>query len=596
MAPPFFMVKNMNYDEAIKYIHSFSRTKRPLSATQKLLEKLGSPEKKLRYVHVAGTNGKGSTSAMIESALRAAGYCTGLFTSPFVTRFNERIRVDGADIDDVSLAELVTELQPVVEAESEPLSEFELVTVLGLTYFARRGCNIAVIECGLGGKNDFTNVIPSPDVCVFTAIGLDHTRVLGSTVTDIALEKAGIIKQGSVAVSFGNSDEAEGVISERCRIEGARYRKTDMSTLSILGSGMRSCLFSYDGLENIRLPLAGAYQPYNAANAITALRALSDIGWLVSDEAIRDGLERMSWRGRFELLSSDPDIILDGAHNPQACRATVDSLLEKEGGKRLVFVAAVMADKDVDGIITELMRASDSFVCVPLNYPRALAKNELCDRLRKRGARAIAADTVSAGVSIARHLAGREGAVCCLGTLYFQNEVRAAVEGFDMRELFSMDKRDYDESADWFVRPSVRAIIVRDGKILMVRSRSLGFCKFPGGGIEPGESHLEALAREVGEESGCLIAPESVKPFGIVHRAQRGQNDDVFLQDNFYYTCETAGQCERALDDYEREEGFEPEWLSLDEAIKNDAEYRGKYADMILRERRVLEIIKKELF
>ncbi|MBQ6755752.1 MAG: NUDIX domain-containing protein [Oscillospiraceae bacterium] len=585
----------MNYEEAIEYIHSFQRTKRPLSATKKLLEKLGSPEKKLRYVHVAGTNGKGSTSAMIESVLRAAGYCTGLFTSPFVTRFNERIRVDGADIGDNDLAELVTELKPIVEAESEPLSEFEFVTVLGLTYFARRGCNIAVIECGLGGRNDCTNVIPAPEVCVFTAIGLDHTKLLGSTVSEIAREKSGIIKPGTAAVSFGNSEEAERVLRARCVEVGARYIRTNMSSLEILGTGMKSCLFSYSGIENIRLPLAGAYQPYNAANAVTALRVLADIGWFVSDESIRDGLERMSWKGRFELLSEKPDVILDGAHNPQACKATVDSLIEKENDKKIVFVIAVMADKDVNGIVSELLRASDTFVCVPLNYPRAMPKVELCKLIKKCGGNAITADSISAGVSIARQLAGKDGVVCCLGTLYFQNDVRASTEGLEMRELFSMDKRDYDGIQNWFVRPSVRAIITRDGKILMVRSKTLGFCKFPGGGIEAGESHIEALAREVGEESGYLIAKESVRPFGMVHRVQKGDMGDIFLQDNFYYTCEIADQCERRLDDYEREEGFEPEWLTIDEAIKINAEYRGRYADMILRERRVLEIIKSEL-
>ena len=595
MAPPFFMVTGMNYEEAIEYIHSFQRTKRPLSATKKLLEKLGSPEKKLRYVHVAGTNGKGSTSAMIESALRAAGYCTGLFTSPFVTRFNERIRVDGVDIVDNDLAELVAELKPIVEAESEPLSEFEFVTVLGLTYFARRGCNIAIIECGLGGRNDCTNVIPAPESCVFTAIGLDHTKLLGSTVSEIAREKSGIIKPGTVAVSFGNSEEAERVLRARCDEVGARYIRTDMSSLEILGTGMKSCLFSFSGIENVRLPLAGAFQPYNAANAVTALRALADIGWLVSDESIRDGLERMSWKGRFELLSEKPDVILDGAHNPQACKATVDSLIEKENYKKIVFVIAVMADKDVNGIVSELLRASDTFVCVPLNYPRAMPKDELCDLINKRGESAIAADSISAGVSIARQLAGKGGAVCCLGTLYFQNEVRAALEGLEMRELFTMDKRDYDGIHNWFVRPSVRAIILREGRILMVRSRTLGFCKFPGGGIEPGESHIEALAREVGEESGYVIAKETARSFGMVHRVQKGDVGDIFLQDNFYYTCEIADQCERRLDDYEREEGFEPEWLTLDEAIKINAEYSGKYADMILRERRVLEIIKSEL-
>jgi dihydrofolate synthase/folylpolyglutamate synthase len=588
----------MNYDQAIEYIHSFPHgggNKRSLDAARAFLARLGSPEKSLRFVHVAGTNGKGSTAAMIESAFRAAGYCTGLFTSPYVRRFNERIRVDGCDIGDEALAELTAELKPFAEAEAAPLSEFEFVTALGLVYFARRGCGIVILEAGLGGRNDYTNVIPAPDACVFTAIGLDHTKQLGDTVEKIAEEKAGIIKPGAAVVSLGNSEAAERVFAARCEKTGARYLRTDTSSLTVHARSAGSSVISFGGIGNIRLPLAGEFQPYNAANAITALRALADTGWLISDEAIRDGLERVRWSGRFETLCGSPRIILDGAHNPQAAAACVKSLLNAFPEGHIVFVIAMMADKDVDGVVTELLGASRDFVCVPAGYPRAMPEEKLRGLIRGRGARALTAPSVRDGVAMARQLAGRDGAVCCLGTLYFQNDVRAAAEGFGMRELFALEDGVLNYDGSWFVRPSVRAIVIRDGRLLTAVSSVKGYCKFPGGGIEPGETHAEALAREVREETGFEVLPGSIRPFGFVHRAQRGDCEDVFLQDNFYYTCSVGAEGERSLDGYEKADGFETAWLNPDEAIGINAAYSGEYGVMAEREKRVMELLRGSL-
>lgn len=419
----------MDYTSALSYIHAVQWVgHRPgLDRTRTLLAALGDPHKALRFVHVAGTNGKGSTAAMLAACLQAAGYRVGLFTSPFINRFNERIQVNSQPIPDQELVELVECIRPAAEGMEEVPTEFELITALGMLYFARQRCDIVVLEVGLGGTLDSTNVIDPPECAVITALGLDHTQQLGPTLADIAAAKAGIIKPGAPVVSYGGIPEADAVIAAAAAACGAPLTVVDFGQLHIRQADLSRVEFDFAGLDHLTLPLVGSYQPRNAAVAITALRVLRSRGWDIPDQAIRQGLAAVRWPGRFELLRRSPAFILDGSHNPHGMRATVQSLRDRFPGEKFVFLVSVMADKDVDQILDLLSPLARCFVTVAADIPRAMSAPELAREICARGGRAQAAASIPEGVARAVELAG-EGPVCALGTLYFSGDVRRAFQ------------------------------------------------------------------------------------------------------------------------------------------------------------------------
>lgn len=417
----------MTYSESLEFIHSINRRgrKRPLSMTAQLLSRVGSPERKLRFVHVAGTNGKGSVSAYIESILRRAGLRTGLFTSPFVTRFNERIRVNGDDIPDEDLAATLEELLPALEGLDVQPSEFELVTVLGLMYFAKRRCDIVVLEVGVGGALDATNVIPQSEVSVIGALGLDHTAYLGGTLREIALAKAGIVKPRGRAVIYGDVD---GVIAGVCRERGAELTELDPDKVHILSSGLDGSRMSYGMYGELSVPLAGSYQPLNAALALEVVDVLRrSCGFRIDDEDIRMGLAETRWPGRLELLRRSPDFIVDGGHNPQAVSAAVGSIMECCPNKKITFLTGVMADKDVASIVDIISAAAERVITLSPPAHRALDARRYAELYMERGVDARAADSVEEGVRIATELAGEDGVVCAIGSIYLIDGVSRAV-------------------------------------------------------------------------------------------------------------------------------------------------------------------------
>ena len=418
----------MTYQEALDYIHAVHwQGHRPgLERIRTLCGLLGDPQKDLRFVHVAGTNGKGSTAAMLDSCLRQAGYKVGLFTSPYILRFNERIQVDGAPIPDQDLVDLVEQVQPAAAAMADVPTEFELITALGLLYFARTRCDIVVLEVGLGGALDSTNVIDPPECAVITALGMDHVRELGPTLADIAAAKAGIIKPGSPVVSYGGQPEADRVIAAAAAARGAPLTVVDFSRLHPVSASLEGQTFDFDGLDGLSLPLLGSYQPNNAAVAITALRVLRARGWDIPDSAIRQGLARVRWPGRFELLRRDPPFILDGSHNAHGMRATADSLRRQFPGQKFVFITSIMADKDSDEMLRLLLPLARSFVTVTAPSPRAIPAQELAGRICALGGQARPAGSIPQAVAMADALAAG-GPVAALGTLYFSGEVRRAV-------------------------------------------------------------------------------------------------------------------------------------------------------------------------
>ena len=418
----------MTYAEALGYIHAvhWQGHKPGLARIRALLDALGRPQAGLRFVHVAGTNGKGSTCAMLESCLRCAGYRVGLFTSPYIQRFNERIQVDGVPIPDEALCRLVERVRPAAAALADVPTEFEIITALGMLWFAETACDIVVLEVGLGGALDSTNVIPPPDCAVITALGMDHVKELGPTLADIAAAKAGIIKPGSPVVSYGGAPEADRVIAQAARACHAPLAVVDFGRLRLRRAGLDGLVFDFDGLEGLSVPLLADYQARNAAVAVTALRALRARGWDIPDQAIRQGLAQVRWPGRFELLRRDPPFVLDGSHNAHGMRATAASLKSRFAGQKFVFIVSIMADKDADEMLRLLLPLAARFVTVTAPSPRAIPAAELADRITALGGVAQPADSIPAAVGLADALAAG-GPVAALGTLYFSGEVRKAV-------------------------------------------------------------------------------------------------------------------------------------------------------------------------
>jgi dihydrofolate synthase/folylpolyglutamate synthase len=271
-------------------------------------------------------------------------------------------------------------------------------------------------------------VIDTPEAAVITAMGLDHVKELGPTMADIAGAKAGIIKPGGRVASYGGNHDADEVIERTAREMGAELKTVDVSRLNIRSADLGGSVFDYDGIENIHLPLAGTYQPKNAALAITALRLLQDAGYKITDETIKSGLESVKWPGRFEVLRREPTVILDGAHNPHGIKATAESLEAILGGEKPIFLMGVMADKDVHSMTDIIAPLASAFVTVTPDNPRAMKAGELAQWLKKYGLPVTACDTVDEGMALAVKLAGAQGVVCALGSLYFSDDIRRACE------------------------------------------------------------------------------------------------------------------------------------------------------------------------
>lgn len=418
----------LNYAEALKYLEGVSWLGiRPgLERIEELLRRLGSPERRCRYVHVAGTNGKGSTSAMLAAMLTAAGYRTGLYTSPHLLRLTERMRIDGAEISPEELAGAVAALARAAEGMAEPCTEFELITAAALWWFAEKGCDYVVLEVGMGGRLDATNVIPRPDCAVVTNIGLDHTAVLGDTVEQIAAEKAGIFKGGR-AVAYDEPPSVAAVLRQAAERTGTRLEFADFSKLEPVSDSLEGQRFRYGGRE-YGIRLLGGHQTKNAATAICAARVLG-----LSEEAISRGLESAVWPARFELVSRGPDFVLDGGHNPQCVETTAAALERYFPARRRVLLLGVLADKDLGRMLDILLPLAAEAVCVTPESERAMPAEELCAAVRARGVPARAASEIGEGVELARSLAGPGGMVCSVGSLYMSGAVRAKVLGEEAR-------------------------------------------------------------------------------------------------------------------------------------------------------------------
>ena len=419
----------LSYDEAMDYIHhvTWRGSRLGLERTRELLERIGNPQKKLKFVHVAGTNGKGSTCAMIAKALSSAGYRTGLYISPFINRFNERMQINGESILDETLAEITAFIKPHADAMADHPTEFELITVIALEYYARSKADIVVLEVGMGGELDSTNVIDTPELAVITSIGLDHTRELGPTITDIANAKAGIIKRGGDVLIYDQNPQADAVFASACLSRGARLHITDHKRLSSVSPSLDLLRFDFEPYGALQCGLVGTYQANNAAVAITAIELLQSKGWKISEQNLKDALRSVNWPARFELLHKAPVFIADGGHNPQGVSAVARSLREHFPNRKITFLIGVMADKDIPQMIELLTPLAKEFVTVTPDNPRALNADALAAMLNERGLSAVSRGSVEEGVRLAIELAGADGIVCALGSLYMLGEVRTAL-------------------------------------------------------------------------------------------------------------------------------------------------------------------------
>ena len=419
----------MDYKESVSFIESVSwKGSVPgLERISALCDILGNPERDVRFVHVAGTNGKGSTSAIISSILTSAGYKTGLFTSPHLIDYTERFKIDGEDISKREFCAVAERVKREAERMDDAPTEFEILTAMAFVYFSENNCDVAVLECGMGGRLDATNVIGTPLASVITNIALDHTSILGDTEEKIAAEKAGIIK-GAPTVVGKVSANAEKVIKDTCIKHGSdliSYLEAPVDGDEVTRRGTS---FNYNGYETL-LPLCGAYQTVNLRCAIAAICVLKNEGFAIKDIDVKRGIEKVRWIGRFEKLSSDPVVIFDGAHNPDGAEYAAKTFGVLFPDEKAILVTGVMADKDYGSVAGILSTVASRVYCVKPDNPRALAPETLAGVYEKTGVEAIPCPSVSDGVKRAFRDAKREGrAVFCTGSLYMYGEIVSALD------------------------------------------------------------------------------------------------------------------------------------------------------------------------
>lgn len=420
----------MTYESALEKIHSLlTFGSRPgLDRVKILLDELGNPQNKLKFIHVAGTNGKGSVCAMLSGVLVAAGYKTGLFISPYITDFRERIQINNEMISRKALTRAVEETYPTLMRLKENgvvITEFEYVNALEFYIHAQEKCDVVVLETGMGGLLDCTNVIEPPLCSVITTIGLDHTAVLGGTIKEIAAQKAGIIKSGSAAVTSAQENEAMQVIEKTAGEVFSPLIKSESIKISNLKSSMAGSEFTAEGIE-LKIRLAGAHQVENAKTALAALLYLRENEMLsISDSDIKNGFYNAQNPARFELVSQNPVVIIDGAHNPNGAQALKNALTEFLGGKKLYCVTGMLADKDVRNAVKILGGLFEQVFTVTVDNPRTMTAEALAELVKDYCPNTTPCSNKKAAVKAAVELAKQNsGAAVICGSLYLSAELR----------------------------------------------------------------------------------------------------------------------------------------------------------------------------
>lgn len=420
----------MNFEQSMDYLEDLKKVGfiLGLDNIKALMQVLDRPDKDLKIIHVAGTNGKGSTCTYLYHILKSAGYRTGIYTSPSLIRFNERLVVNGEEISDQQISELLTLIKGCSEEHHIPITAFEAETALAILFFAIMECDVVVLEVGLGGRLDATNFVEKPICSVITSIGLDHLDFLGSTIEEIASEKAGIIKAECPVVIYQQDESVLQVLREEAISMDAPVRMTDNEAIHVISRDLKGQIFDYKDQQALQISMLGEHQTKNAALAIEVIELLREKDMVIEDTALRQGLLNAVIKGRFQVLSKDPVFIVDGAHNPQGVESLVATLEKVFPDQKILFIFGTLKDKDYRKSIEMIKPIAKHVVTTRPDSDRALSSIDLKNELLLQGVPATAIGNVRAAINIAQNLATKEDIICCFGSLYQVGEVLQVFE------------------------------------------------------------------------------------------------------------------------------------------------------------------------
>lgn len=423
----------MNYEEAMNFIQNTNKfgSVLGLDNIRELLERLGNPQDQLRVVHIAGTNGKGSTLAFLAGIFRESGYRAGRYVSPASFSYEERFRINEENISKKDLCFYMEKIKNVAEEMvKDGLSHptmFEIETALSFLYFLDKKVDVVLLETGMGGRLDATNVVKKPIATVIASIGMDHMQFLGDTLEKIASEKAGIIKEGCPVISYDNTKEVNEVIKNKAKQMHAKVTFVNSAGIRVLQESLNGESFSYrssDGrwYEKIEIPLLGRHQINNAALALETLNVIKNY-YCISDFQTEDGMRKTIWRGRIEILEREPMVICDGAHNPDGAKSLLSFLQNNFTNQRLIYIMGVLSDKDYEQMVQILAPAADKIYTVAPDNPRALSSRELCNCISKYHQNVEERQRLAECLSEVRQKAEKDDVIIICGTLSFQNEL-----------------------------------------------------------------------------------------------------------------------------------------------------------------------------
>lgn len=423
----------MNYNEALNFIHSRDKFgSRPgMERIEALCNAFDNPQDKLKYVHVAGTNGKGSTCHMIASVLSESGYKVGLFTSPFVVDFRERIQINGEMISREDLAEIISEVKPVVEKLSkqgiEP-TEFEIITITAFLYFLRQNCDIVVLEVGLGGLLDSTNIIKKSEVSVITSISLDHTNILGDTLLKIAEQKCGIFKEGGNVVGYPQPDFAvERFIKDKAKEKNCKYFPHELSKIRLVREEIDGSTIIYAGCT-FKIPLTGKHQLYNFATAVAAINVLKQNGWNVTYKSLIDGISKVKVPARTEIISHTPLTIIDGGHNAEGVDDLCNTLVKFCANRKIIAVFGMMKDKDYRYAVKKLAPLCERIYTTEASNPRTLDAKSLAKEVKQYCKKVRPEPNPEKAYYKALKKAKDDDVVLVCGSLYLASDVKKFIK------------------------------------------------------------------------------------------------------------------------------------------------------------------------
>ena len=430
--------RNMNYEEARVYLDEVSKygSVLGLDNMRELLGRLGNPQDDLKFIHISGTNGKGSALSYMSTILSGAGFRTGRYISPTLYAYRERIQVDGVMIDRESLAALVTVVKEAVDAmEAENKGNptvFEVETALSFLYFKEQKCDIVVLETGLGGTLDATNVVKTTVMEMISSIGMDHMEFLGGTLQEVAENKAGIIKPHTWVVSAKQDPKAAEVIKRVCREKDCKLSVVDPDAFQDVHYGYEKQTFTYKNWKDVEITLAGTYQVTNAALALEAVEALRKLGYSLTEDQVRKGMKAAFWRGRFSVIHKNPVVVIDGAHNPAAAKVLKDSLETYFQGKNLHFIMGVFADKDYQSVIEMTAPLAKHIITIETpGNPRALSAVKLKEAVEKVNPSVEAAGSIREAVEKSMKNTQKDDVIAAFGSLSFLGELDREVQSME---------------------------------------------------------------------------------------------------------------------------------------------------------------------